>query len=163
MPNTHKTAPRTRSRRERPVKTSRIAKTPRQSPSSPRLRTGVIAAAAVMAAGAAGAAAIVMRKQLRRLALDAAAEAVSIGRSIGQLHGMRRPSMFSRLLPASGLVAIGVAVAGSALYLTLPKLRAAARTAVPHELDGTAEWSGEARPKGNSVHDGAEAGSHAAT
>jgi hypothetical protein len=163
MPTPHKTHPRARSRKARPSSESRIASRPRERAPSRRTKNMLLAGAAVLATGAAGTAAVLMRRQLGELALEAAAEAVSASRSIGRLRGrMGRKSLFVRLLPTMGVITALVAVAGAAFFVVVPGLRSAkfAARATPAVAG---QPSVDARPKSNSVHDGEEVASHAAT
>jgi hypothetical protein len=118
MPKTHVSTPRRARKQTQPRIPARAG-----AHSRSRAANGTMIAAAAVAAGAAVTAAFVMRRQMRALAMDAVAEVLSASHSIG-LFG--RPSLLRRLAPAVGVLAAFSAVAGSALLLIAPKLRATA-------------------------------------
>jgi len=164
MPTTYKTTPRRRHVAELRVKKSRIANPFRNDTLARSRNTTLLASAAVLSVGAAGAAVVVLRRQIRKLALDAAAEAISAGRSVGKLRDrMAKRSLLARILPATGALAAFVVVAGSALILMAPKLRSAksAEAPMPDNLGPRAH----AHPDVNSsaTAEGKVPASHAAT
>jgi len=139
-------------------RSTRSIKMPRVASALPtvnrRTRQEILGGGAMLAAAAATVAAVMMRRRLAKLALDAAAEAVTAGHSMETLGGKigdavrremknvdfdrlltyaglrRRRSVFRRLLAPVGVLAAVAAAAGSALFILAPKLRAAGKEAL---------------------------------
>jgi len=117
----------------------------------------LIAGAAVVAAGAAGATAFALRKQIRAMTLEALAEAISTGRSLGQHRfGKKRRSLLGRLLPPMAVLTAVAAAAGAALFLMLPKL--APEVAAINKTTAPVDTEGD--PKSPAVADGEEPSTH---
>jgi hypothetical protein len=152
-----------RAKRGKARRTIRMASTvtpTRKGTLSGREKSALITGVVVATAAAAGA--VIVRRRIGRLALAAAAEAVSTGHSVGSfghrvgksvgrelshidlkhlltLAGFKkRPSLFSRLVAPVGALAAHAIIAGLALFLIAPKLRAADKDAPKRENEAGA-------------------------
>jgi hypothetical protein len=165
MPRTQTNTTRAqRSSKQKPIRVPRSAAPVRKL--SRRAKQALIAGATVLAAGAIATGAIVMRRGIGRIIMSGVGETALAGRSIGTLGkrlgrslsremaeidlsrfleyaGLRsRPSLLRRLLPPIGVVAALVAAGGSALFLLVPRLRAAEGGAPVDENDSPIPNSG---------------------
>jgi hypothetical protein len=165
MPKINRSTPQTtRSKPRRQARRPLVAK-PRRSALGRGAERYLIMGAAAVGMGATVAAAVMARSQLRRLAVTAAREVISashhgeaLGRKIGTSIGReasgvdlsrlltytglkKRPSLLARALPSIGVLAALVAAGGSAIFMFVPKPRAASREEGPRRVDNGYSWS----------------------
>jgi|SRR5580658_9099579 hypothetical protein len=142
MPKIKEGTPRTkRNRAKRPSKASHVPAMSSKSGRHWSPKATLIAGAAGVAAGAAGTAAILMRREIREHAAQAAIDATLASRAFerfGKRLLRRRPSLLSRVFSPIGIVAGLVAAAGSAIFLMAPKPFATSqRPPKPERGEGT--------------------------
>jgi hypothetical protein len=162
-----KSSPTHRTRARRATKMPRGATPVLKNRLSRDAKATLLGGAVVVATAAAATGAILMRRQLGKLALELAKEAVSAGDSVGKLGNRvgtsmrqetkkidferllayaglkRRPSLMSRILAPMGILAGVVAAAGAAVFIFLPKLRAPADDAFEPERTTTPPSTGK--------------------